>query len=235
MKVCITGAASTVARKLIEILAPHHQLTLVDIDFPSQFVSKAKLVIGSVCDRRLMQRVLSGQDAVVHMAIANGKKKTSEEEKWRVNVGGTLVVVQESAAANVKKFIYASSLSVFDGYGDLIKSYGDESLEPKPKSFYGFTKYLGEEITKFYAENCKIKAIVLRLIAVVPEKPLTSWASAVNPIIQTSARDVAEAFRLSLDKNLESNYEVFHITGRQSPWSYKKAKDFLGYEPKDAF
>ncbi|KKR29989.1 MAG: hypothetical protein UT62_C0024G0010, partial [Parcubacteria group bacterium GW2011_GWC1_39_8] len=100
--------------------------------------------------------------------------------------------------------------------------------------FYGFTKYIGEFITKFYAENYQIKSIVLRLIAVVPEPPLSSWAEAASPEIRTSAGDVAQAFKAAVEKDIGFIFDIFHITGShpENPWSYEKAKKTLGYMPQ---
>lgn len=235
MRICITGAASTVARKVIEILEKDHELTLVDIKYPNNFPSKSHKIIGSVLDRALMKFAIRGHDAIIHMAIAEDDIEGANEEMWKVNVGGTLIVIQEAIAAGVKKFVYTSSLSVFDGYGDFTKKLCiTENTFPKQKSFYGFTKYIGEFITKFYAENYQIKSVVLRLIAVVPEPPLFSWAKTESPEIQTNARDVAQAFKAAVEKDMESLFDIFHITGGhpENPWSYEKAKKLLGYTPQ---
>lgn len=234
MKVCITGAASTVARKVIEVLEEGHTLTLVDIKYPDNFPSKPRKLTGSVLDRAFMKSALEGQDMVIHMAVASDGAEEIDEEVWKVNVGGTLVTVQGAVAARVKKFIYTSSLSVFDGYDNFTTFPGiTESTPPKQKSFYGLTKYFGEFITKSYAENYQMKSVVLRLIAVVPEPPLSSWAGSASQEIQTSAHDVAWAFKLVVEKELKSSFDIFHITGGhpENPWSYEKAKKVLGYIP----
>jgi nucleoside-diphosphate-sugar epimerase len=236
MRICITGAGSTVARKVIEVLEVNNELTLIDVKYPDEFPSKSKRLVGSVLDRPFMRSVLAGQDVVIHMAIADDGADGTIEDMWEVNVGGTLTVVQESVAAAVKKFIYTSSISVFDGYGDLAKQSGiDEDTSPRQSSFYGFTKYLGETIIKFYAENRGMKSVVLRLMAVVPEPPLSSWAEKSDPEIQTSALDVSRAFKIVLEKDLESGFDIFHVTGGhpKNPWSCDKAKRLLGFAPSN--
>jgi nucleoside-diphosphate-sugar epimerase len=233
MKICITGAASLVARKVIEVLA----------DFLLYSSSpKTKKLVGSVLNKKFIEEALKGQDVVIHMAIANGTSDPppTDEEKWKVNVKGTLIVVQEAVAAGVKKFIYTSSLSVFDGYKGFRETSGGingitEGTEPKQASFYGLTKYLAEIIVKFYAENYKMKSIILRLISVYPEKGSVGWVKSVEPYLKTSARDVAQAFQLAVEKDLDLLNEVFHISGGhpQNPWSNEKAEKLLGYHPLD--
>jgi nucleoside-diphosphate-sugar epimerase len=208
MKICITGAASLVARKVIEVLELSHTLTLVDIKYPPDFSlysssPQTRKFVGSVADRNFIKETFKGQDAVIHMAIANGASDPPplDGEKWKVNVGGTLIVIQEAVAAGVKKIIYTSSLSVFDGYEGFAEESGmingiTEETEPKQASFYGFTKYLGELIIKFYAEKYGIKSVVLRLISVDPEKGLKGWVESVEPRFRTPSRDVAQAFKL---------------------------------------
>ncbi|MFH1192805.1 MAG: NAD(P)-dependent oxidoreductase [Candidatus Jorgensenbacteria bacterium] len=236
MKICITGAASTVARKVIEVLEKDHTLTLVDIKYPDDFPSKSRKLTGSVLDRAFIKSVLESQDAVIHMAIASDGAEEIDGEMWEINVGGTLIMAQEAVAVKVKKFIYTSSLSVFDGY-DNFATFPNltENTPPKQKTFYGFTKYCGEFITKFYAENYQMKSVTLRLIAVVPEPPLSSWAGSAPQEIQTSARDVAWAFKLVVEKELEPFFDIFHVTGGhpKNPWSYEKIKRVLGYTPSN--
>ena len=237
MKICITGAASKVARKVIDVLAQRHELTLLDVQYPQNFFPDVRKVTGSVLDRKLMREVLNGQDAVIHMAIAHEDSFMTDEQRWTVNVEGTLLVVQESAAAGIKKFIYTSSLSVLDGYDHLPEAPGAEEVEPKQNTFYGLTKHLGELMVKFYAEKHKIKSVVLRLVAVVAENEDPAWLSRVSPIYRTSARDVAQAFQLALEKDLNSYCEIFHISGGNPKrrWGHEKAKRVLGYEPLDTW
>lgn len=169
MKICITGAAAKVARKVIEVLAKRHELTLLDIQFPQNYFPDVQKITGSVLDRKLVREVLNDRDAVIHMAIAHEDSSTTDERRWRVNVEGTLVVVQESVAAGIKKFVYTSSLSVLDGYDHFPEAPGAEEVEPKQNTFYGMTKHLGELITRFYAEKHNMASVVLRLVAVVAE------------------------------------------------------------------
>jgi len=162
MKVCITGASSSICENLIDHLRNRHDLTLVDVQYGPHFPQAVPRLIGSHVDRTFLRQVFQGQDAVIHTAIAHEDQNTSDEQRWRVNVEGTLIVVQEAIAAGVKKLIYTSSLSVFDGYDLSVKEPGCENAEPKQCSFYGFTKYLGENIVRFHADKYRLKSVVLR-------------------------------------------------------------------------
>jgi nucleoside-diphosphate-sugar epimerase len=175
----------------------------------------------------------------MHLARAIENPHTTDEERWQVNVQGTLAVVQAAVDARIQKLIHASSLSVFDGYDLRLGTPGREDLEPKHGSFYGFTKHVAEIIVKQCAEQHGLRSVTLRLVAVVPDdRDLPEdlrWM--LNPIIRTSGRDVAQAFQLALETPLDAPYEVFHISSGHPNryWPHDKATRVLGYQPVDRF
>jgi nucleoside-diphosphate-sugar epimerase len=236
MKVCITGASSSVAQKIIERLTPLHALTLLDLQFPPTRSVNLPTITGSILDRTVLKQAFRRQDAIIHTAIAPDNIAT-HAERWTVNAEGTLAVAEEAIAAGVTKFIYISSLSVLDGYDLSAREPGDETLDPRQRSFYGFTKYVGENIVKFHAEKYRMKSVTLRLVSVTADENETGdecdWR--FNPIFRTSGRDVAQAVQLALEKDLAAVYEVFHISSANPNrfWSHEKATRMLGYRPVD--
>lgn len=241
MRIFITGATSSVAKKIIETLyADGNKLTLIvsykrGIKDLRKIAPKSNILIGKVYDRKFIGKALKNHDAVVHTAIAHDTK-SSEENVWRVNIEGTFVVASEAAKFGVKKFIFLSSFAVIDGCHDFPDIREEEVINPKQKQYHGFSKYLGELITKFYAEHYNIPSVVLRLTIVAPEhEKLQKRLKESDFKYLTSAKDVSQAVKLALIKDLPLNYEVFHIIGNhpQRSWMNQKAKKLLGYKPKD--
>lgn len=82
------------------------------------------------------------------------------------NVNGFNNLLSISRITKVKKFIYASSSSV---YGDTNKYPIKESQKPDPKNLYGMTKKYNEELAEFYYQNFGFPSIGLRFFTVFGE------------------------------------------------------------------
>ena len=68
---------------------------------------------------------------------------------------------------NVKKFIFASSASV---YGDTGNKRINEKFRLQPKHYYGYTKYIGEEIIRSYLKINNINYTILRFFNIFGPK-----------------------------------------------------------------
>jgi len=103
-----------------------------------------------------------GIDWVFHLA---GKTKSSSSIKdssdyHRVNVNGTLYVLEASRKAKVKKFLYAASSACY-GEADIFPT--PETAAVNPQYPYALTKYLGELYALSWGKIYKIPVISLRL------------------------------------------------------------------------
>lgn len=132
MNVLITGGAgfigSNLALKLIEL---GHTVTILDNlspqihgDNPDEtsplyrsIKDKMNFVLGSVTDRATWERVLPGQDAIVHLAAETGTGQSMYEihRYIEVNIGGTGLMLDllANGSYQVKKLVVASSRSIY--------------------------------------------------------------------------------------------------------------------------
>jgi len=81
-------------------------------------------------------------------------------ETNEVNVKGTLNLLEASRKTNVKRFVFASSSSI---YGDVNVDSISEYEEKKPVSPYATQKLIGEEYCKLYYKIYGLETICLRL------------------------------------------------------------------------
>jgi UDP-glucose 4-epimerase len=109
--------------------------------------SKAPLVVGDIRDSELLEGLLKRNefDAVIHFA---GLKSVGESvakplDYYDNNVNGTQVLLGALQKANVKRFVFSSSATV---YGDPQTLPIDESAPTGPTNPYGRTKWLIEFI-----------------------------------------------------------------------------------------
>jgi UDP-glucose 4-epimerase len=112
------------------------------------------------------ERHIRGADEVYHLA-ANADVKignTDTKIHFDQNVVVTYRVLESCRNAGVKKFVFASSSTVY-GESKTIPTPEDSPLEPV--SMYGASKLAGESLTSSYAHNFGMRSCVLRLANVI--------------------------------------------------------------------
>lgn len=103
--------------------------------------------------------------AVIHLAaLAEILIPPHKEKKYyESNVSGLQEVLNFSVINKVKKFIFASSASV---YGDTKSKRVNEKFQLEPNHFYAYTKFIGEKMIENYLRINKINYTILRFFNV---------------------------------------------------------------------
>ena len=145
----VTGATGTIGPTLVgrllgtgyrvRILA-HRQLR------SSFFGGPVQVGVGDICDEVAVGRLMEGADVVFHLAAKLHIPDPPPElhaEYRRVNVEGTHNVVEQAVAAEVRRLVYISTVTVYGPTDDQIV---DESAPPRPDTIYSRTKLEGEQV-----------------------------------------------------------------------------------------
>jgi UDP-glucuronate 4-epimerase len=181
-RVLLTGGAGFIGSHVAEALLRRGvELTIVDnLDsFYSPAVKKANLEeIRRVGEYRFANQDIGIADgmrelimstrpeAIIHLAARAGVRPSIEEplRYERVNIGGTLNLLDLCRECNVGKFIFGSSSSV---YGMTSKTpFSEDQAELRPVSPYGATKLAGEMLGYTYAHLYDFPVICLRFFTV---------------------------------------------------------------------
>ena len=170
MKVLVTGATGAVGPRVVAALndagisvrtfSIHHSP-------PGAFPEGVEELIGDITDPVAVQSAVNGVDGIIHLAALLHIVDPSTELQGkfeRINVGGTINVVEAALKAGVKRIVFFSTIAV---YGTSDGAVLDELSPTHPDTFYAQTKCAAERIV-LDAKNADMQPIgtVLRFGAV---------------------------------------------------------------------
>ena len=181
-RIVLTGGAGFIGSHVAEaLLRQGVQLTIVDnLDaFYAPAWKKANLeeirragdyaFAGvDICAMERMREVVARArpEAVIHLAARAGVRPSIEQPLLyeRVNVGGTLNLLELCREFGVGKFLFGSSSSV---YGATSRTpFSEDQVELRPLSPYAATKLAGEMLCYAYAHLFALPVICLRFFTV---------------------------------------------------------------------
>ena len=158
--ILVTGGAGYVGAVLVpKLLKEGYRVKVLDLyiygdDVLEEVKDDPKLVQikGDLRDRELLENVISGCDAVIHLAcISNDPSYELDPELGRsINYDAFLNLVDISRLKGIKRFVYASSSSV---YGIKDDPEVTEDLALEPLTDYSKYKALCEEYLQKAASN----------------------------------------------------------------------------------
>ncbi len=178
MKILVTGCAGFIGSHLVgRLLRDGHEVTGVDnFDVYYSRTQKEKnlmelllhphfkLVEDNLATMPLV-KVLKGIEAIVHLAAQPGVRGSWGSSFHRYvtnNIQVTQRLLEESKGSKLKRFVYASSSSVYGDAGEVLS----EEMKCQPQSPYGVTKLAAEHLCRLYHQGYTMPTVSLRLSSV---------------------------------------------------------------------
>lgn len=190
MKYLVTGGAGFIGSHIVETLLKKGNFVRVLDNFCSgkienlSFAAGRKnfeLIRGDIRNFKTCKRACRGIDFVLHQAALRSVPKSMNDPYSYndVNINGTLNMLYASREAKVKKFVFASSSSI---YGDTDKFPQKETDIPLLISPYALSKLAGEYYCRIFSENFSLETVVLRYFNVFgPRQALDDEYAVVIP------------------------------------------------------
>lgn len=126
-------------------------------------VLQAKLIVGDISDRPLLDRIFATYSiaAVMHFAayIAVGESVTSPSKYYRNNVMGTLTLLEAMVAASIKQLVFSSTCAL---YGVPLSIPLTEDHPQNPISPYAASKQMIEQILADFDRAYNLKSVCFR-------------------------------------------------------------------------
>ncbi len=184
----ITGGAGFIGSHIVENLARRGErvrvldnLSTGSLKKLSAVSGKFEFVRGDITRPADCAKACAGATYVLHQAAIRSVPKSMDRPlpSHHANATGTLNMLDAARRAGVRRFVYASSSSVYGG-GKVFPQH--EELRPQPLSPYAVSKLAGEHYALVYAKSFGLEAVALRYFNVFgPRQDPESLYSAVVP------------------------------------------------------
>ncbi|MCE9589219.1 MAG: NAD(P)-dependent oxidoreductase [Planctomycetes bacterium] len=243
MNVLVVGAAGYVASIVIPGLEKEHTCKFFDHrPVPGR---EAQTIVADVTDEAAITSAVRGIDAILYLAMGatdvtqmgtSGPRKDIKAigPAFAVNTAGWFGFILHGLAAGVKKFVYASTISVWSP--EMRPVPFDETLPPDAFHAYGVSKQTGELTMRAGAQHSPHSTFVsLRLFAPRNEADYAKARDAgelkTTPFL--APNDTRRLFLAAL----ACDHPGFHIimaSGDAEGRHYiqRRALDLLGWSPK---
>jgi UDP-N-acetylglucosamine/UDP-N-acetyl-alpha-D-glucosaminouronate 4-epimerase len=184
----VTGGAGFIGSHLVRELVSRGEAVRVLDDFktgkPENLIPLSEgleLLEGGVDDPVTVDRAMQGVDFVLHQAALGSVPRSVEDPlaSHSANLTGTLILLESARRAGVRRFVYASSSSV---YGDTPQLPKVETMPTAPLSPYAVTKLAGELYCGVFHRIYGLETVSLRYFNVFgPRQSPDSQYAAVIP------------------------------------------------------
>jgi nucleoside-diphosphate-sugar epimerase len=177
--ILVTGGTGYLGSALVPELAKHHPVRVfcqMNFGNPIADTPNVEFIDGDIRDGSAMEKALVGITDVVHLAgiVTSELVDMNPAFALEVNVGATRQLCSLAVSADVKRFIYASSSSIY-GYSDRDKT---EDMHPNPNDHYAQTKLDAERIVMGFASQMIVGAI--RMATLMGPSPRMRLDTIVN-------------------------------------------------------
>jgi UDP-glucuronate 4-epimerase len=259
MNVLVTGGAGFIGSHVAEsLLQQGHKIAILDNfdDFyPSTWKRRNLEEVGrsgnvllfeaDICDMNAITHAFSNfkPELIIHLAARAGVRPSIEQPALyeRVNVAGTLNLLEAARQGGVKSFVFGSSSSV---YGESSPApFREDNYFLRPISPYAATKLAAENLCYTYSHLYGIRIACLRFFTVYgprqrPDLAIHKFTALIEsgseiPIFGdgSSGRDytyvddivagICSASRWCLEQQRAGGHEIFNI-GNSSPVRLKE-------------
>jgi len=168
MRYLVTGGAGFIGSNTVdELVRRGHSVVVLD-DFSSgkednlaEIRNKITFIKGSITDIEVVRKAMHEAEYVLHLAARTSVPRSVKDpiETNKINIDGTLNVLVAAKELKIKRVVFAASSSAYGETPTLPKV---ETMQPRPISPYGVTKYVGELYGQTFGRCFGLENVALR-------------------------------------------------------------------------
>lgn len=203
MRVLVAGGGGFIGSNIVEALLARGDDVLVLDNFATgrrENLARApewaaagggryRLLEGDIRDAPTAKAAVGGRDVVLHQAAIPSVARSVEDPftSHTVNVDGTLALLLAARDAGVRRFVMASSSSLYGESETLPKV---ETMAPDPISPYGLDKLAGETYCRLFTRLYGLPTVALRYFNVFGPRqdPRSEYAAVIPRFIAAALR-----------------------------------------------
>lgn len=162
MAILVTGSAGRIGSRVVDrLLAEGQTVTGFDLRSVGRSQPGYREIVGAFDDPAAAREAVKDAEAILHLGAFMSWLTADADKVFRANVDGTRILMEEAARVKPARIVFASSGEV---YPENVPDYlpVDENHPLKPRSAYGLSKQLGEEIIRLTERSAGIPATILR-------------------------------------------------------------------------
>ncbi|MFP4082681.1 MAG: SDR family oxidoreductase [Candidatus Aminicenantes bacterium] len=187
----VTGGAGFIGSNIVEeLLSKKEEVRVLDNFLTGKkeniapFLDKIEFMEGDIRDYKTCCQAVEGVNRVLHQAALPSVPRSIADPVLAndINIKGTLNLLLASRDKRVKRFVFASSSSV---YGDDPALPKKETMPPRPLSPYALTKMVGEMYCRIFRQIYGLSTVSLRYFNIFGPRqdPFSQYAAVIPNFI----------------------------------------------------